>query len=305
MSGFTLTQVRYFVAAAASGSMTAAAAELHVAQSAVSSAVAALERSLGVQLFIRQHARGLVLTGAGHRLNIESQALLAHAAELAESARGMADAVSGEISLGCFVTLAPFAMPELLSLCTRRHPRLDLRVHELGTRELLQCLHEGTIELALMYDLGLGDDVERHQLADAPPYVIVAGDHPLSGAPGIHLRQLENDPMIMLDIPRSTEYFQRLLHTAGVEPRVRYRSSSYETVRGLVAEGHGYAVLNQRPAHGTTYNGRSVVAVPLLDEVEPLPIVLVRMAKVRPTGRAQALADACATVVPRLAHHSG
>ena len=53
----TLTQLRYFVRAAAHGSMTQAAAEVRVAQSAVSAAVAQLERQVGTQLFIRQRAR--------------------------------------------------------------------------------------------------------------------------------------------------------------------------------------------------------------------------------------------------------
>ncbi|MGW6458065.1 LysR family transcriptional regulator [Streptomyces sp. NPDC055078] len=301
MADFTLAQVRYFAAAASTGSMTAAAAELRVAQSAVSSAVAALERSLGVRLFIRQHARGLKLTNAGQRLYTEAQALLAHAADLQESARDIADTVSGDIALGCFVTLAPFVVPPLLSMCARRYPRLDVRVREQGTPGLLAELRDGTVEAALMYDLGLGPDMARRRIGAAPPHVILSTDHPLAGSSGVHLSKLEHDPMIILDIPHSTAYFESLLHTAGVEPRVRYRSSSYETVRDLVAEGHGYAVLNQRPAFATTYGGRSVAAVPLLDEVAPLPIVLVRMAQVRPTVRARALADACAAAVSRRA----
>ncbi|WP_033292471.1 LysR family transcriptional regulator [Amycolatopsis jejuensis] len=297
MADFTLAQLRYFVVAASSGSMTAAAAELRIAQSAVSSAVATLERALGVQLFIRRHARGLCLTDAGERLCVAAQDLLAHATELGEVARGIADAVSGDIRFGCFVTLAPFLMPQILRSCADRYPQLHIQARELDTDELLAELKEGKIEVALMYDLGLGEDLKRRRIAAAPPYVIVPAGHPLSTSPGIHLAELEDEPMIILDIPRSAEYFEGLLHSAGVEPKVCFRSSSYETVRGMVAEGLGYAVLNQRPSVDTTYGGRSVVAVPLLDELSSLPIVLTRLTKVRPTGRAQALADACAAAL--------
>ncbi|MEV1201273.1 helix-turn-helix domain-containing protein [Microbispora rosea] len=58
---FTLVQLRYFVTAAELGSMTAASRELMVAQSAISAAIAQVERELGVQLLIRHHARGLSL----------------------------------------------------------------------------------------------------------------------------------------------------------------------------------------------------------------------------------------------------
>lgn len=63
--GFTLVQLRYFLVAAEHGSMTAASAELNIAQSAVSTAIHNLEHDLRVQLFIRRRGRGLILTPAG------------------------------------------------------------------------------------------------------------------------------------------------------------------------------------------------------------------------------------------------
>ncbi|WP_407674944.1 LysR family transcriptional regulator [Phaeacidiphilus oryzae] len=70
--------------------MTSAARRLLVSQSAVSTAVAQLERALGVQLLIRHHAKGLSLTAAGARFLQESRNLLAHADELVETAQGWA-----------------------------------------------------------------------------------------------------------------------------------------------------------------------------------------------------------------------
>jgi hypothetical protein len=67
----TLVQLRYFVAAATKRSMTEASLDLHVAQSAVSTAIAQLERGLGVQLFVRQRSRGLALTDAGEQLLLD------------------------------------------------------------------------------------------------------------------------------------------------------------------------------------------------------------------------------------------
>ena len=68
---FTLVQLRYFAAAVECGSMTAASRELMVSQSAVSTAIAQLERTLGVTLVLRHHAHGLALTGAGRAFHAE------------------------------------------------------------------------------------------------------------------------------------------------------------------------------------------------------------------------------------------
>ena len=75
---FTLVQLHYFAAAVEYGSMTAAARELMVSQSAISTAIAQLEKALGVTLVLRHHAHGLALTEAGRAFHSELRAFLAH-----------------------------------------------------------------------------------------------------------------------------------------------------------------------------------------------------------------------------------
>ena len=111
----TLTQLRYFVKAATYSSMTKAADELHIAQSAVSAAVSQLEQQIGTQLFIRHRARGLALTAAGEEMLRDTRALLAHLDEVLDGASGRVDQVRGTVRLACFVTLTPFVLPRLLS----------------------------------------------------------------------------------------------------------------------------------------------------------------------------------------------
>jgi len=61
----------------------------------------------------------------------------------------------------------------------------------------------------------------------------------------------------------------------------------------MVAHGHGFALLNQRPSHDTTYDGGRVVRLELRDPVEPLTVVLAWMRGTRLTGRAQAFTATC------------
>ncbi|MCC6303970.1 MAG: LysR family transcriptional regulator, partial [Rhodobacteraceae bacterium] len=72
----TLRQIGYFVAAAETGSIAEAARIANVAQPSVSWAIQKMEELLGVELFIRQHARGVSLTAAGHRLLPQARSLL-------------------------------------------------------------------------------------------------------------------------------------------------------------------------------------------------------------------------------------
>jgi DNA-binding transcriptional LysR family regulator len=110
----SLRQLEYFVAAAEAGQMSAAAARFPVSQSAVSVAIAQLERTLGVQLFHRRKARGLSLTPAGTELFTDARRLLEHAVELEASAQTIGQEISGLLKIGCFPTLTPFYMPRVL-----------------------------------------------------------------------------------------------------------------------------------------------------------------------------------------------
>jgi DNA-binding transcriptional LysR family regulator len=295
----TLTQLRYFVAAAGHGSMTLAAQEVRVAQSALSAAVAALERQVGTQLFIRQRARGLVLTAAGEEFLSDARAVLAHVDEVLDTARGRGDQVRGRIRMACFVTLAPFMLPELLADLAEHHPGIEVEVIETEAEALSTALRSGSAEIALTYDLGLGPEIERQVVATVEPYVILPPEHRLAGRSRVHLEDLAHEPMVLLDLPHSRDYFQQMLASAGVTPLIRYRSASYETVRGLVARGHGYSILNQRPVDDVTYGGAHVLPRPIADDLPPLSILIARLSTVRPTARARAVATRARAVLQR------
>lgn len=285
---YTLVQLRYFAAAAELGSMTAAARQLRVSQSAVSTAVAQLESDLGVQLLLRHHARGLTLTAAGRSFFTELRSFLVQAAELTEHARDAGGALVGDLAVGCFATLAPFHLPALLAAYEAKFPKVHVSVVEGEHAQLKKALRDGACELSLMYAFELDDDIDRLLVDSARPYAIVAANHPLAKRKRVSLAELAPEPMVLLDLPYSNAYFESIIASTGLVPQVRFRTSGYETVRSLVANGHGYALLNQQPAHAETYSGQKVVSLALRDDLPPLEIVLTWMRGVRLTRRAQA-----------------
>ena len=287
-AGFTLVQLRYFAAAAELGSMTGAARELLVSQSAISTAVAQLEKELGVQLLLRHHARGLTLTAAGQEFYRELRSYLVHTSELAELARSAGEALVGELTIGCFTTLGPFELPRLLSASERDHPDIRISVVEEEHAMLKQSLRAGRCELALLYGYDLDDDIDHVQVGTAAPYVLVGKGHRLAGRKRVALSELAEEPMVLFDLPHSSDYLEQLVQSAGFHPVVRHRTAGFETVRALVANGLGWSVLNQRPASNTTYDGAEVVPLEIRDKVQPLEIVLASMRGVRLTRRAQA-----------------
>ncbi|NVN00410.1 LysR substrate-binding domain-containing protein [Arthrobacter sp. SDTb3-6] len=285
----TLTQLRYFVEAAARLSMTGAAERLNVAQSAVSAAVAQLERHIGTQFFIRQRSKGLVLTPAGELFLLDAQAVLGHLEEVVDHARVEQQSVAGRLRLACFSTLAPFLLPGLLAKLSDQHPLLEVEVIEADAAGCSAALLSGRVDLALSYDMGLPEGIATTVVDTSRPYVALPPGHRLAGRDGLSLASLANEPFILLDLPHTRDLMFSILGVAGLAPTARFRSASYETVRTFVANGHGYSILHQRPQHDMTYDGGTVAMVAIKDPVPTLDTVLAHVRTQRVTPRMRAV----------------
>ena len=293
MIRYTLKQLRYFTAAAEAGSVSGGAERCAVSQPSVSAAVAHLEDVLGVQLFVRRHARGLALTPAGRRLHAAAQALLLQAGELTEEASGLAGGLSGDLDVGCFVTFAPIVLPGLLRVLAARQPLIRVRPHEDDLRALQHGLRNGRFEVALTYDLNLEKDIAFEPVVPVPLYAALPADHRLASAEELDLRDLEGEPLVLLGLPDSRGHFLSLFAEAGFEPDIAYETRSFEMVRGLVANGYGYGLLHTRAPHDRTLDGSSLVCVPVSEPRRTMHMGLARLKRARSTGMSRAFGDIC------------
>lgn len=292
----SLTQLVYFVRCAESASMTQAAASLLVAQSAVSASIANLERSLGTPLFVRRHSRGLALTTAGETFLRRTRRVLADLDDaMADVDPGLA---SGTLRVGVFPTLAPFHIPEIAHRLARSHPGIEPEFVELSAGEIDAALGDHAIEVALTYDLGLRPTTVRERLRVTSVYAAFASDHPLACRERVSIAELVDEPMVLLDLPHSRDFFIDVFAHHGLVPRVRHRFASFETVRSMVSRGHGFTLLSQRPGHDLTYAGERLAVVELREEVDGLDIVLAAAQPLHAVGRrAQAFAAQCRAVL--------
>jgi DNA-binding transcriptional LysR family regulator len=294
---FTLRQLSCFVAACDGGGIGAAAARLHLAQATVSAAISDLERTLGVQLLVRGRRRAATPSPAGRELLAQAAEVLAAAGRLGERSAALRGDVSGELPVGCLVTLAPAVAPAACRAFEERWPRARVALVPADQAELLARLDDGRIALAITYDLGLRPGVEFQPLADAPPYALVAESHRLARAAETTLAELAPEPFVLLDLPLSRDYFLDLFAAAGLAPEPARRVSDAELARSLVAWGYGYTLANARPAPARAVDGTPLVAVPLRTSSPPPRIGFARRAGLEPTRSAAAFAGVCAEVL--------
>ena len=269
---FSLKELKYFVSVADHSSITEAASVLHVSQPSVSLSVAELEKQLGVQLFVRQHARGVALTQAGADVLREARKLLAQASDLESVALLLGNELRGRLKIGCLPYLVPRYLPAILAGFTQRYPDIEVDFIERDQSQLVQSLMSGEIEVALSYN-------------------IVAHDHRLASRKHIGLNCLANDPVVLLDLPISREYYNTIFNILNIVPNVKYRTTSVEAVRSFVANRLGYSILNHRSETTMTYDGSKLVALEITDNLPSARIAVIMPSKMKMRRVAEAFMD--------------
>ncbi|WP_327682283.1 LysR family transcriptional regulator [Kitasatospora sp. NBC_00458] len=234
-----LAQLRALVAVADAGGFGSAAAELGVSQSAVSHAVAALERALGAPVLHRgAPARP---TPLGERILPHARTAVASAAAVHAIAAHHSGGLTGTVRLAAPTTVCQGLLPGLLRDWRAAHPRLTVRVFEGEDDELAVWLEAGTVDAAVLVDT-----------ATAPPGAVALGrdamhallrrDHPLAGEAAVGVADLEDDDFLLSE-GGCEQQVRKAYRRAGIRFTPRHRIRDLNTLIGMVHAGVGVSVM--------------------------------------------------------------
>ncbi|CAO5256185.1 LysR substrate-binding domain-containing protein [Frankia sp. AgKG'84/4] len=239
----TITQLRALVAVADHRHFGRAAAGLHVSQPTLSSAVAALERTLGVQL-VERTTRSVLLTVVGEDVVERARGVLGAVDDLTDVAVRAREPLVGDIRLGVIPTVAPYLLPRLLPALRERWPQTRLRLREAQTATLLAELRGGALDLAL---LALPNDepgITEIPLYDEDFVLVMPDGHPLAGGSAVPVAALAGQDLLLLE---DGHCFRAqaldVCHEAGARERSALRAASLSTIVQMVAGGLGLTLL--------------------------------------------------------------
>jgi len=296
---FSLRQLSYFLAAAQYQSVQQAAAALHVSAPAVSAAIAHLEATLGVALFRRRHARGVILTEEGSAFAVQCRGILQNAREMASVGALDRHALSGQVRVGCLTTFAPLVIPALLREVKGKLPRARLTWAEGHHEYLIESLRTGTLDLAVLYDFEIPSGIQSVTLRDAPLQAVLPASHALAANASLSPADLTTEPFILLDLPRTREYMLTAFSSHGVLPRITETVHSFSMLLGLVAAGHGFSLLNFCPPYMVPGLGR-VVSRPFQAMVRQPSIVVAYSYRYHYPRVAAAIVECLSAIVDEL-----
>lgn len=267
---FTLRQLEYFTAAGDCGSIAAASHKLNVSSPSISTAISQLEAELGLPLFVRRRAQGLTMTEAGKTLASKARSILNEATDLSKMAGVISNSVQGPLRIGCLVSFAQIVVPSLRRSFEAGFPDVQMSQVELTQIDIFGALHRAEIDLAISYDLNLPSDFEFHPIKELSPFALLPPNHSLASYESVTVHDLVPHPMVLLDLPASSDYFLSFFTSKGLRPMISERTRDMAVMRSLVANGFGYSIANFRPLNDLAPDGKPLKFVPLVSDVKPI-----------------------------------
>jgi DNA-binding transcriptional LysR family regulator len=267
----TFEQLRIFVAVAEQQHMTRAAETLHLAQSAASAAIAALEARHATKLFHRV-GRGIVLTQAGAAFLPEARAVLARAERAALTLAELGGLARGSLAVCASQTIAGYWLPRHLVAFRRAHPGIDIRLCIGNSAEVAAAVHEGMAELGFVEGVVADASLRGRPVARDLLVVVVDPAHPWAAGAPVAPEELVRSDWVLRERGSGTRSeFEAALRGFGLAEgalRVVLELPSNEAVRGAVEAGMGATALSASVAAPSLEAGllhRVAIAMPERD----------------------------------------
>lgn len=294
-----LKDLRYLVAVADERHFGRAARRSFVSQPTLSAQLRKLEEYLGVKLIERQPRR-VALTEAGQQVVERARRILQDTDEIVKHARHASDPLSGTLKVAWIPTIGPYLLPRVAPQLRKALPRLKLLLFEHQTAVLLERLHKGAIDLGILALPVDRDGLESRVLFEEPFAVALNSAHPLAKRKTLKPADLDGETLLLLEDGHCLrDQALEVCARVGVQESSDYRATSLETLRQMVAAGHGVTLLPEMATRGPYGDARSLVMRPF---AKPVPQRQVGAVWRRSSTRIAAIKAVCDVIAATSRH---
>lgn len=251
-------QIRYFVAVASEGSFSKAAARLHMTQPPLSTNIAMLERSLGVELLERK-PHGVVPTAAGEYLQRTGAQLLTRIDEIERHLTGLGAGLEGHLVIASVPTFTWEFMPPTLARFAQQCPNVDITLYDPPPQLAIDMVLGGDVDLAVVVTSNTHQLRNQYkgtlnvEAVEELPLVAVLPSTLSVDEFAVDLLDLRDQqwivPMREPRFPGLPELLEQVWHSLqGIAPSVR-EVSTLQTALPLVAAGLGVGLVPRSVRH--------------------------------------------------------
>ena len=253
-------QLRTFTCVAELGSLSKASDTLRIAQPALSRQIKLLEHELRAELFTR-NGRGMVLTDAGRMLLARTSGMVRQIDQIRDDIQSAQGPPSGRVVLGLVPTVSCVISARVARRCVEAFPGISLRIVESYSGHLVEWLHRGEMDLAILY--GRSADLHLTVQSLGRDHIVAVGPRGsgLSRKKNVDIGWLLRQRLVL---PSHSHGLRALIeHAAAIKKiklDVQLEADSFRVLTGLVEEGLGFALLPPSSVRGEVKDGRLEVA---------------------------------------------
>jgi LysR family transcriptional regulator, low CO2-responsive transcriptional regulator len=250
----TVTQLNTLLAVIRSGSVTGAAEELVVTQPSVSSALAALARELGCELFERS-GRGIRLTASGAAFAPYAADVLGLLDQGRQAAQEVADVAAHKLQIIAVTTAAESFVPPLMRLFADEHPEIELTLAVGNRQDVLERLRSHSVDVAISGKPPNDDRLIAERLTDNEIVCITAPDDPAAGQTRLEAVELADRRWLLREPGSGTRTLnEQFLSNRGLEPTTLTLGSN-GAIKQAARAGLGVSLLSRAAVEGELESG--------------------------------------------------
>ena len=272
----TLEQLRIFIAVAECEHVTRAAEALRLTQSAVSAAIAALERRYGVTLFDRV-GRRIELNAEGRLFLSEARAVLARAATAELALSEMSGLKRGLLSVQGSQTIASYWLPPRLIAFRRAYPQIEIKLSVGNTAQVAKAVIDGNAELGFVEGRVEDDALQQNTIGQDRLAIVVASGHPWARKKRLTERDIMEGEWVLRERGSGTRSeFEAALSGMGVSPdvlKIVLELPTNEAVRAAIEAGAGVTAISELVVEGAL---RAGTLVAMAFQLPARPFLVVR-----------------------------
>ena len=256
-----LRQLEAFRAVMLSGSVTQAAAALHISQPAVSKLLADLEHQLGFPLFVRSKGVALTVTPEADIFFHEVERSFAGIAVLKRAAADIRNASTGTLRIAALPALAVSFLPAVITTFRRRHAGVSIQLQTRSSSTVRQWIANQQFDVGLATPARELPGIAMETFLRCPGACVLPPGHRLAEKQHIEPADLEGERFISLALEDRTRHrIDRVFEDAGVDRDMIIETQYAMTICALVLQGLGCSILN--PITAADYVDRGLVVRP-------------------------------------------
>lgn len=235
--------LRYFVEVVQLNGFSRAADALFITQPAISRSIKKLEDELGVTLLVRE-IDGVRLTDDGAILFEHAKQIIAQFNNMNKALQDKSGPLTGTLNVGLPPVIASTYFADIIMAFSSRHPLVELKIFELGTKQMADAMREGRVETAAVV-LPFNEDIfELTPFSEDHLMLLMSPSHSLAIKKEIYFKELINEPFIFFSEDfRINDLIYSACGIYNTVPIIAGRSNHLDLIIAMVKAGVGVTLL--------------------------------------------------------------